>query len=232
MSDATLSVIIPALNEAGTIEPTLGRVLSGDVHEVIVADGGSSDETAAIAERCGARVISGATGRGPQLNAGAAVATGNLLFFLHADTLPPEGFADHIRATLAEPGVSGGAFGFRLDSATRAHRLVDWTTNRRARLFGLPYGDQGLFTTAEMFHAVGGFPDEPVMEDVQFVRRLKRRGRIAFAPADMSVSSRRWDRRGVVRVTTEHQFYLLAWKLGVSPDRIAQWRERGLSRSD
>lgn len=221
---ATISVIIPTLNESANIVTTLRRVMADDVHEVIVADGGSIDDTVAKAQTLGPRIVTAPAGRGAQQNAGAAAASGEVLFFLHADTLPPVGFVKHIRGTLAQPGMSGGAFGFRLDGDRRAHRLVERFTRWRSRVMQLPYGDQGLFATAAVFRAVGGFPDSPIMEDVELVRRLRAHGRIALAPADMLISARRWNRKGVIHVTTTHQFYLLAWKLGVSPQRIARWR--------
>lgn len=220
----TISVIIPTLNESANIGATIRRAMSDDVQEVIIADGGSTDDTVAIAERLGAKIVVAPAGRGSQQKAGADAAAGEVLFFLHADASPPAGFARHIRDTLAQPGVSGGAFRFRLDSDKRSHRLLNRLTNWRSRVLRLPYGDQGLFVTAQALRGVGGFPDSPIMEDVELVRRLKARGRIAIAPADMLISARRWDRKGVVHVTVTHQFYLLTWKLGVSPRRIARWR--------
>lgn len=219
-----LSIIIPTLNEEHRLGEVLEHVRRGGKPEVIVADGGSTDRTCQVAESAAARVVISQRGRGTQLNLGAAAATGDALLFLHADTLPPPDYEQHIDDILARPGVCAGAFGLRIDAPQRALRLIEKTVNWRSRVLGLPYGDQGIFVTREAFEEVGGFPEIPVMEDFVFVRRLRRLGRIQIAPAAVLTSARRWSQRGVWRTTLLNQLTIAAYYLGVSPHRIAAWR--------
>lgn len=221
---ADISVIIPALNERPNIARTVERVLSAGVLEVIVVDGGSLDGTAEAAEAAGARVLRSAPGRGVQQNLGARAARGNVLVFLHADTRLPDDFPEKVVATLARPGISGGAFRFRLDEPGWTMRWVEWMVQQRCRWRQTPYGDQGLFTTAETFWAIGGFPETPLLEDYELVRRLRRVGRITEADGDAVTSARRWRRLGLVRATWSNNLCLIAYWLNVSPDRIARWR--------
>ena len=220
-----LSVISPTLNEAACIGETIDRV-RGQAHEVIVVDGGSSDGTREVASQCGARVIVAPCGRGRQQNAGAAAASGNTLLFLHADTRLPPNFSDLIRRALAQPGVSAGAFRLPLDSSARGLRLVERMAALRCRLLQLPYGDQGLFVTAEHFRAAGGFPDSAIMEDYELVRRLQRLGRIVTLDEPAATSARRWLKLGVWKATWTNQVCLAAYRFGVPSDRIARWRQR------
>jgi hypothetical protein len=164
------------------------------------------------------------------MNAGARAARGGILLFLHADTLPPPGFAAHLKAVLADPEVALGAFPFRLDRRRPDLWLVERLVALRCRLLRLPYGDQGLFMRRSVFERLGGFRDLPVMEDFDLVRRSRALGRVALAPEPATTSARRWRARGVVRTTFLHQVCLLAYLLGVAPARIASWREAGGSR--
>lgn len=223
-SPKEISVIIPALNERPLIAATVESVLRAGVGEVIVVDGGSTDGTADLAAAAGARVLGSAPGRGTQQNAGAAAARGNVLLFLHADTSLPEDFPARIAETLGWPGVAGGAFRFRIDDDGWPLRLVEWTVQWRCKLFQTPYGDQAIFAPAETFRAVGGFPDTPLLEDYQLIRRLRKAGRIATAEGDAVTSARRWRRLGVLRATWSNNLCLAAYWLGVSPERIARWR--------
>ncbi|MBI1356711.1 MAG: glycosyltransferase [Acidobacteria bacterium] len=219
-----LSVIIPALNEAGRIGRTVRGALVPGVAEVLVVDGGSRDGTAEEAAAAGARVLTGVRGRGPQQNAGAREAVGETLLFLHADTTLPPDFPQHVERTLAAPGVAAGAFRFRLDEPGYSLRLVEWMVNRRSHLLQMPYGDQGIFLRRATFEQAGGFPEAPLLEDYELIRRLRRLGRIGIAPAPVVTSSRRWRRLGVWRTTWSNQMCLLAYWLDVSPERIARWR--------
>ncbi|MFC1600806.1 TIGR04283 family arsenosugar biosynthesis glycosyltransferase [Candidatus Sumerlaeota bacterium] len=216
-----LSVIIPALNEADHLADTISRAAADGV-ELIVVDGESGDETMAVAERHGARVLSAPAGRGFQLNTGAAAATGGMLLFLHADTLLPDGYLDHVRQTLARDGCVAGAFRLALDGSSRSLRLVEKAANWRARRRQLPYGDQGLFLNAATFWRVGGFRPWPLMEDVDLVRRLRLRGRIHIAPAAALTSARRWQKKGVLRTTCLNQLLLAAYHVGVSPHTLGR----------
>lgn len=221
-----ISVIIPARNEEHTIGPVLDRLRSGIVWEVIVVDGGSCDRTRDIARLYGATVIQAQASRGRQLNAGAEVATGDTLLFLHADTLLPPGFEQHVFSILADQETSAGAFCLGIDVRWRSLRLIEKTVYYRSKLLQMPYGDQAIFVRAKVFHRVGGYPDWPVMEDYALVRRLRRVGRIEIAQAAVLTSARRWLDHGVWRTTLRNQACIAAYWLGVSPFRIARFRAR------
>lgn len=220
----SLSVIIPTRNEETRIGRVLKALKRSPVLEVLVVDGESSDQTAAIARAEGARVLFCPPSRGIQLNAGARAARGELLVFLHADTIPPPDFIFWVQDTLARPGVSAGAFRMRLEGPERSFRLIEWMINLRACVWKRPFGDQALFMRAKTFHKVGGFPDYPILEDYEIVRRLKRVGKIQIARASVLTSARRWHACGVWATTLRNQFLLMAYRLGVSPERIAPWR--------
>lgn len=222
-----ISVIIPALNE----EPYLGRTLQalqqGAGVQVIVVDGGSADDTVRQAESAGVRVMAAAGGRASQLNAGAQAAQGEILFFLHADTLAPPGFDRAMRAALQDPRVAAGAFRLGIRGASPGLRLVEHLANWRSRWLGLPYGDQGLFVRADLFREMGGFPELPIMEDYVMVRRLGRRGRLVILPLAVATSGRRWQSLGIWRTTLINQMMILGYSLGVDPAVLARWYRAG-----
>jgi len=218
-----LSIIIPTLNEAAVIEKTLAALpRTGDV-EFIVADGGSSDGTPELAKRWADKVLTTETGRGRQMNAGAREARGDFLLFLHADVrLPYEAF-ETVFKTLDDPAVAGGAFRLAIDSPRRMLRIVAGTANLRSRLTKIPYGDQGIFVRRSVFERLGGYPEWPVMEDLEFVRRLKTAGAVVILPQPITVSSRRWDKEGIGYTTLRNQIFVLLYFLGASPRRLARW---------
>lgn len=221
-----VSVIIPARNEEAYIGETLDHVLPADPWEVIVVDGHSTDRTAEIAEAFGVTVVSSLPGRARQLNAGAAIATGEVLLFLHADTRLPPSFHQHIRRVLAQASVSAGAFRLRVDAPHRALRVIETLVNWRSRYLQLPYGDQAIFLRAETFRRVGGFANLPIMEDFDLARRLRRLGRIVVAPASIVTSARRWLECGICRTMLINQACIAGYLLGVSPSRLALWRHQ------
>lgn len=218
----SVSIIIPALNEAEEIGSTLESA-ADSAAELIVVDGGSEDRTAEIARAHGATVVTSARGRASQMNAGAEIARGETLLFLHADTRLPAGFAEEVRRTLDRPGVAAGAFSLRIDGAGWGMQWVERAANWRSRILQLPYGDQGFFLKAEVFRSLGGFPEVPLMEDLEMARRVRRRGRIVISPLAVATSARRWERVGVFRATLLNQVFLLAYLLGMPPRRIAEW---------
>lgn len=216
-----LSVVIPTLNEAATLPATLARVQAAKSVEIVVADGGSDDATAAIAAAAGARVVCAPRGRAQQMNAGAAQATGAVLLFLHADVLLPEDYGDWIERLLAAPGTIAGAFELAIALPDWRFRWLERSANWRSRWLRMPYGDQGLFLRAATFWDLGGFPLLPIMEDYELVRRLRQRGRVAIAPRPALASGRRWQTLGLVRTTAINQAIVLGYRLGVPPERLA-----------
>jgi len=218
---------MPVLDEARRIAASLTRVCDLDgFDERIVVDGGSRDDTVALASAfAGVEVIDAPRGRGPQQNAGAARARGDALLFLHADVELPPNAADVVRRTLARPGVVAGAF--------RTWTVPDGGGSRwpgpllhladvRSRYSRVPYGDQALFVRREVFDAVGGFPAQPLMEDLELSRRLRRVGRIAVAKERVRVSGRRFQ-HAPVRQTVLVNVFPLLYAAGVSPERLVRW---------
>jgi rSAM/selenodomain-associated transferase 2 len=220
-------VIVPTLDEASVIGETLRRIPCGRDIEVIVVDGGSRDSTVSIAAALGARVIHTHGGRARQMNSGAAAARGEILLFLHADTRLPDDFPCVVRETLSKPGVVLGVFRLRIDSPWRSLRLVEALANFRSRWLGMPYGDQALFLRKRYFRTAAGFATLPIMEDFEFVRRIRRSGRVAIAPVAVLTSARRWERLGVLRTTVINQVMILGYLFGISLARLAQWYRGG-----
>jgi rSAM/selenodomain-associated transferase 2 len=218
----SLSIVIPALDEAANLARVLpGLVAREPAAEVLVVDGGSADDSrAAVARVPSVRWLSGPRGRARQMNAGARAARGDILLFLHADTVLPEGAGAAILAALADAGTVGGRFDVRLDSRRPLLALVGWLMNRRSRLTGICTGDQGIFVRRTVFEALGGYPDIPLMEDVELSRRLKRRGRLVALPLRVVTSARKWEREGVVRTIVLMWGLRLLYALGVSPARL------------
>ncbi|MFP5272256.1 TIGR04283 family arsenosugar biosynthesis glycosyltransferase [Coleofasciculus sp.] len=223
MQTETISVIIPVLNEASTIGSVLERLTGTNNVDIIVVDGGSRDETVTVARSRNVQVISTPPGRACQMNAGAARATGDILLFLHADTRLPANFDCLVRQALQEPQTIAGAFELRIDSQQLGLRLIERLVNWRSRFFSMPYGDQAIFLKATIFHSIGGFPNLPIMEDFEFIRRLKHQGRIAIVPAFVLTSGRRWERLGIIKTTLINQLIILGYFFGVSPDKLARW---------
>lgn len=217
-----ISVIIPALNEAAQISETIAAARAAGFDEIIVVDGGSRDGTTAAAATADL-VLSSAPGRAIQQNLGAAAASGDVLFFLHADCRPSPRSGTMMWNVLAdEAGFVAGCFTQRIAAEGAIYRWLEWGNLQRVRWFQMAYGDQGLFVRREIFQAVGGFPDWPLMEDVDFLRNLRGRGRFVILGCPLTVSARRWRQRGVVRQTLRNWTLLLLFRWGVSPARLAQ----------
>ncbi|MGR0482676.1 MAG: TIGR04283 family arsenosugar biosynthesis glycosyltransferase [Candidatus Electronema sp. V4] len=216
----SISIIIPVFNEEAAVGPCLDRLPRSPEVELLVVDGGSADATAAVVRARGLEPLISGPGRGSQQRAGAAAASGDIFLFLHCDTCLPPDFLAHIHSILSRDGVAAGAFRLRIDAPGMAYRLIEAGANLRSSLLGLPYGDQALFMRRAAYLAAGGFPDQPIMEDVALVRRL---GAVALAPAAVTVSARRWQRLGPLRVTLINQLMLLGSAAGLSPQRLAGW---------
>ena len=223
---AKISIIIPTLNEAGNIKKAITTTQSNTNIEVIIVDGGSKDDTIEIAKSLGIKVISSSPGRAVQMNTGAVAASGEILLFLHADTCLPTGFDDMVRKALRQPGTVAGAFKLRIDASLLSLRWVEWGINVRSHFYQMPYGDQAIFLTKEVFHEIGGFPELLIMEDFELMRRLKRTGRIVIIPTPVVTSARRWLQKGVFKTTLLNQIVIIAYLLGVSPERICRWYRR------
>lgn len=218
-----ISVIVPALNEAACITSVLQALspLRRRGHEVIVVDGGSSDGTPMLAAPLADRVLHAPRGRALQMNAGAHAATGDVLWFLHADTLPPSDADEAILAALAQGNRSWGHFDVRLSGAGILLRMVATLMNRRSRLVGIATGDQGLFVRREGFERAGGFPEIPLMEDIALSRMLKRVSRPVRVAQELVTSSRRWEQRGIWRTILLMWRLRLAYFLGADPHKLA-----------
>ncbi len=223
-----ISVIVPTLNEEDFIEGALRQLepeALADL-EIIVADGGSKDRTAAMARGLGAVVLVCPPGRGAQMDRAAEAALGDVLLFLHADTKLPDGWRKAIEKTLEDGDIVAGAFTFAIDSTGLWFRVVEFVARRRARYLGLIFGDQAIFTRKDVFVSIGGFRGLPLMEDVDCVKRLRRAGTVAILNESVSTSSRRWSSGGRLKNTLKNWFFLLLYRAGVSPSRLYEWYYR------
>jgi rSAM/selenodomain-associated transferase 2 len=220
--NATVSVIIPTLNEAACLPRSIAALRSQKPLEIIVADGGSDDGTQKLA-RMADRWLDGPRGRARQMNAGAAVATGQLLLFLHADCILENGWLGAVEKCLASPAVAAGCFCQRVAAEGRLFRCIDVCATARVQLTGLVYGDQGLFLRHDTFERVGGFPNLPLMEDVAISVRLRQLGRIAVVPKRIYVSPRRWRKEGVIRQSMRNWTLTGLAAAGVSPSWLARF---------
>ena len=222
LSSSTLSVIVPTLDEAEALPAALAAARQPGVTEIIVVDGGSRDGTLALARTLADRVLETARGRARQMNAGAAVARGDVLLFLHADTRLPAGYAQAVARALADPRVVGGRFDVRLDATGLAYRVVGRLISVRSRVTRVATGDQAIFVRRAVFARLGGYPAVPLMEDVALSRALKRAGRVACLGETVVTSARRWQRHGVARTVLLMWALRAAYYAGVSPARLAR----------
>jgi rSAM/selenodomain-associated transferase 2/rSAM/selenodomain-associated transferase 1 len=225
-----ISIIIPTLNEEENISTCLASTWDASNVERIVVDGGSADRTVEVARSCGAKVLTCPTGRARQMNAGAEVAKGDLFLFLHADTCLPADFANLVHQTLAQPGVAAGAFQFRLDASSLNLQIIEKVANWRSRLLQMPYGDQAIFIRSALFREIGGYPDLPIMEDFELIRRLKKKGRILTLSQPAITSARRWRMYGLWKTTLINELVVGAYYLGIPASRIRRFagRSRGI----
>jgi len=246
------AVVIPAIDERPHIAATLDRVLDeaalleavpndgeggsrGSARaavELVVVDGGSRDGTPEIARARGARVVESAPGRARQLQAGLDVAKGEVVLFLHADTLLPRGWSSAVARALADPACVAGAFALRFERSD-ATRAIDAALTRvergaraRARWFGLPFGDQAIFARRAALRAIGGVPQTRLFEDVDLAWRLRAHGRLALLRECATTSPRRYVERGVARTVLQHAVALAGWATGAPRAPLARWLAR------
>jgi rSAM/selenodomain-associated transferase 2 len=217
-----ISVIIPALNEERHINTCIEAITTeGCACEIIVVDGGSSDRTREKAGSIpGVKVLRSEKGRGLQMNAGAFMAEGEVLLFLHADTVLEKGWSLSLSVALGDSAVSGGAFTFAIDSPEIKYRLIEKWVKIRCFLFKLPYGDQAIFIRRDVFRSIGGYEEIPLMEDVNFIGRLKKVGKLVISTRRAFTSERRWLRRGLVYTALLNQCIMLLYRMGISPRRL------------
>jgi cellulose synthase/poly-beta-1,6-N-acetylglucosamine synthase-like glycosyltransferase len=157
---------------------------------------------------------------------GAKASDGDVILFLHADTTLPDGFAEQVRRAIEDPAVAGGAFAFRFDQPGLVLRLVEWGVRIRLALAALPYGDQAIFLRRSLLESMGGVPQAAIMEDLDLVKRIKGAGRIALLSTPVTTSARRYRERGALRTMARNALALVAWKLGIDRERVAEWYQR------
>ncbi|XLQ12080.1 MAG: TIGR04283 family arsenosugar biosynthesis glycosyltransferase [cyanobacterium endosymbiont of Epithemia adnata isolate EadnSB Bon19] len=219
-----ISIIIPVLNEETFILKTLNNLRTNEAIEVIVVDGGSQDNTVQLVQNMGVKIIKlTQASRSLQMNQGALLATGNILLFLHADTILPQGYDELILNSFSNSKIVGGAFKLKIDLSLFSLRLIEILVNWRSQIFSIPYGDQGIFVKTSVFREIGGFTNFPIMEDFEFMQKLNKRGKIVIVSAKVVTSGRRWQKLGVVKTTLINQLIILGYYLGVSPQKLVQW---------
>lgn len=217
-----VSYIIPTLNEANKLSATLSRVdgQSGN-KEIIVVDGGSADDTVEIARQYDCSVLKSPTGRGIQMNCGANAATGNILFFLHSDTLLPKYASEEVESILENPQTTAGSFQLSFDNPSRLLRLYSKCSSINNAYF--TYGDQGLFLRRKTFEALGGFQPYPFLEDIEFQLRLRRLGGFHKSKQSVKTSARRFERNGIVKQQLLNLAIIAAYRIGFSPHQLKRF---------
>jgi rSAM/selenodomain-associated transferase 2 len=225
VNNRQLSIIIPALNEAECIQSTLERLqplrLRG--HEIILVDGGSTDATRALSQTLVDRVLQSPPGRGRQMQAGAAIARGSVLWFLHADSCIPACADKLMHDALHGTPANWGRFDISFTDSHPLLKCVAWFMNQRSRLTGIATGDQGIFVRRTLYETVGGIPSIPLMEDISFSRSLKRHGRPCRVTQRLGASARRWQAHGILRTIMTMWGLRLAYFSGISPERLAKY---------
>jgi rSAM/selenodomain-associated transferase 2 len=236
MQKPFLSIIIPVLNEGNTIRACLEALQSqrdGARVEIVLVDGEANGSTVRVVDDLrGVRTVVSAPGRALQMNRGAQEASSDVLLFLHADTVLPQDAIHAVEAALMDPAIVGGAFGLGFASPQKVYRITERYVSLRNRITKVPFGDQALFFRAQYFRELGGFRNMPIMEDVELMRRIKKRGdRIVLLPQRVMTSTRRYDEEGIVRCTVRNLTLQMLYICGVSGERLAGlYRSRGIDR--
>jgi rSAM/selenodomain-associated transferase 2 len=229
----TISVIIPTLNEERTVMATLAHTAALGFDELIVVDGGSTDKTPSLVNsyRLSAQSsalspvqwVTSPSGRARQMNEGAKACRGEILLFLHADTQLPDDAKTIIDTALADRRMVGGRFDVRFDRSSMWGTIISKMMNWRSKLSGLATGDQALFVRRSIFEQMGGFADMPLMEDIEFSRRLKRKGATAALTATVTTSFRRWEQQGPLQTILRMWTLRFLYWVGVSPHTLSRW---------
>jgi len=220
-----ISVIIPVLREEAVINRAIERIRAVDrAVEIVVVDGDPQEGTLRAVTCAEALLVASEAGRGRQMNEGARAAGGDILVFLHADTVLPGNAFRSISSAMMSRRFVGGAFDLAIDGQGVIFRLIEWAASLRSRLTRIPYGDQALFLRRDYFMRIGGYRDIPLMEDVDLMRRVKARGdRICIIRGKARTSARRWEQEGVLRCTLRNWTILALYLLGVPPRRLVKW---------
>ncbi|MEN8200448.1 MAG: TIGR04283 family arsenosugar biosynthesis glycosyltransferase [Thermodesulfobacteriota bacterium] len=216
---SNISIIVPTLDEADNLAAL--HSIASMANELIIADGGSEDETVRLAKEYSFQVVVSHGGRGAQLNAGAAAAASPLLLFLHADTRLPADFPEAVTACLENPATILGAFSLQVETGRPLIRLICRAANIRSKILQLPYGDQALFLRKDTFNKLGGFPEIPIMEDYALVKSAQKAGQVVTLSQAVTTSTRRWQKLGPIRTTLVNQLMLAGYHLGISPVKLA-----------
>jgi rSAM/selenodomain-associated transferase 2 len=230
------SIILPVLNERDLINPMMDHLESLEGREncdFIVVDGSSDGGTIKAVTRQGVQCVKSPQGRASQMNAGAAMATGEILIFLHADTRLPRQALELINQAMTRQALIGGAFDLRIDTERLILKIIARIASLRSRLTRIPFGDQAIFIRSDYFHQMGGYPEIPLMEDVALMRRIKRAGgRVGFIPEPVITSARRWELEGILYTTLRNWILLSAYTLGAEPDKLAKYYKeaRGVAK--
>lgn len=222
-----LSIIVPVFDESPIINATLAHLAElsfGGRFEIIVVDGHPSGNTISAIARSDIIKIIGSTGRGSQMNTGAAVASGDVLLFVHADTLLSHDALDQIMTAFKHHDIVGGAFDLEITAPQKIFRLIERAASIRSRLTRIPYGDQAIFLKKRFFDQIGGFEDLPIMEDVELMRRVKKAGKkIKFVPRKVRTAARRWEKEGILYCTLRNWTLIVLYMFGVSPEKLKTW---------
>lgn len=216
-----ISIIIPVLNEAKILDQTLSQLQSelGN-YELIIVDGGSTDGSVRIAEKYG-KVVTSARGRAKQLNAGAAAAAGDILIFLHADIWLESGALAAVETALTS-GYVGGGFCQKIDGKNILYRVIEIAGNIRGKYLKVFYGDSGIFLMHADFEKIGGFPEMPILEEMEFSKNLCKLGKTTLVTPHIHISARRWETKGIVRTTVNNWLITFLYFLKFSPERLAK----------
>ena len=217
------SIIIPTLNEARYLSETLAQIQQLSSHEIIISDGGSNDNTLKIASKFTQNLIKGSAGRALQMNAGAQVATGDLLLFLHADSYIERASYQKMLAAMKKTEVLGGAFSLLIDSDRWALQIINQFANLRSRYLGRAYGDQAFFVKKHVFQEMKGFTEFPICEDLDFYKRLKFLGPVVLLKEEVLTSPRRWINEGIWFTTIRNILIATLFELGFPPRILTKW---------
>jgi rSAM/selenodomain-associated transferase 2 len=233
-----ISIVIPIFNEEKNIHKFLSQFEDSSGIEIILVDGGSTDKTKEKIKQFKKNnnyiklFTSDKLGRANQMNYGASLSKGNILLFLHADTILPSNYQQIVENIVKNEKVIMGAFKLSIDGSKKSLRLIEKMVNVRSRLFSLPYGDQGFFLTKKKFELLEGFADLPIMEDFNFVRRAKSKGKIEISNVAVVTSDRRWQKLGVAKTTIINQLVIIGYYLNVSPQKLNRFYRYSIDKNN